>query len=108
MVSTSDDVLFECSDSGVDNDDNAKVDEPASRGTVSNRQLAEAMADVIKFRNLYLTLTKKAIIAYEACCKANSVLRLKTDLAGLALYVHLNLLHDGHTTDLCTVIPKSG
>jgi hypothetical protein len=43
------------------------------------------MSDVKKFRNLYLSMTKKALLAYEACGKVNSVVRLKADLAALAL-----------------------
>ena len=87
LVLSSDDVLFESSDNGMDDDKPAQFDEVPPRMTISNRQLIEAMGDVTKFRNLYLTHTKKAILAYEACGKVNSVLRLKADLAGLALWV---------------------
>ncbi|CAD6587142.1 MAG: hypothetical protein TREMPRED_004669, partial [Tremellales sp. Tagirdzhanova-0007] len=86
LVLSSDDVLFESSDNGMDDDKPAQFDEVPPRMTISNRQLIEAMGDVTKFRNLYLTHTKKAILAYEACGKVNSVLRLKADLAGLALH----------------------
>jgi len=85
LINTSDDVLFESSDNGMDGEAPTGNDEPATRPSVSNQQLVEAMADVIQFRNLYLSLTKKAMMAYEACGKANSVLRLEADLAGLAL-----------------------
>jgi hypothetical protein len=73
--------LFESSDNGLSDD--ADVD--TGRLVLSNKQLAEAMSDVKKFRNLYLGMTKKAMSAYEACGKVNSVVRLKADLAALAL-----------------------
>lgn len=85
---TTDDVLFESSSVGSkDEDDTAAkgADYNDGRPSISNRQLLDAMADVTRFRSLYLSLTKKAIMAYEACGKINSVIRLKADLAGLAL-----------------------
>ena len=85
LVVSSDDVLFESSDDGMDGEKPAQSDEIPARKMVSSKQLVEAMADVTKFRTLYLTQTKKAILAYEACGKINSVIRLKADLAGLAL-----------------------
>lgn len=84
-VITSDDVLFESSDNGLSDSGDAHSDGIAARPSMSNPQLVEALADVQVFRNLYLNLTKKAIMAYEACGKANANIRLKADLAGLAL-----------------------
>ena len=52
---------------------------------MSNKQLVQAKNDAEVFKELYTTLTKKAILAYEACGKVNSIIRLKTDLAALAL-----------------------
>ena len=52
---------------------------------MSNKQLVQAKNDANVFMELYTTLTKKAILAYEACGKVNSIIRLKTDLAALAL-----------------------
>jgi hypothetical protein len=43
------------------------------------------MSNVKKYRNLYLGMTKKAMMAYEACGKVNSVVRLKADLTALAM-----------------------
>jgi hypothetical protein len=88
LASQSDDVLFESSDNGLsdDDDDEQTGDEGQSdRARLSNQQLVDAMGDVKKFRNLYLGMTKKAMSAYEACGKVNSVVRLKADMAALAL-----------------------
>ena len=85
LVTSSDDILFESSDNGSDNDAPQGAEVPPPGRSISNSQLLEAMEDVSKFRNLFVTLTKKTIMAYEACGKANSILRLKADLAGLAL-----------------------
>ena len=77
-----DDVLFESSDTGS-NDER----EPQSeiKQNLSSQQLLAAIANKANFLALYTTLTKRAMIAYEACHKANSVIRLKADLAALAL-----------------------
>lgn len=72
----------------MEDEDTTQGEEPVPRQAISSLQLVEAMGDVSKFRNIYLTLTKKAIVAYEACGKINSVLRLKADIAGLALSVY--------------------
>lgn len=90
IIPQSDDVLFETFDA-----DDSEVPEAASTGTapsrprstISNQHLLDAKSDPGRFRNLYLTLTKKAIQAYDACGKANSVIRLKADLVALALWV---------------------
>lgn len=82
MISEKDDVLFESSDNGEDDDED---DIDSNRAVLSNKQLVEAMSDVKKFRNLYLGMTKKAMSAYEACGKVNSAVRLKADLAALAM-----------------------
>lgn len=82
-MTPTDDVLFESS--SVDGSDPADEEAVAPRAGISNHQLTEALGDVQKFRGLYLALTKKAILAYEQCGKANSVIRLKADLAALAL-----------------------
>ena len=80
-----DDVLFESSETGSLPDEGEKESYP--RQQMSNKQLVQAKNDAKVFRELYTTLTKKAILAYEACGKVNSIIRLKTDLAALALYV---------------------
>lgn len=86
LATQSDDVLFESSDNGLSDEDDAEDDTiQPERLKLSNKQLVEAMSDVKKFRNLYLGMTKKAMSAYEACGKVNSVIRLKADLAALAL-----------------------
>jgi hypothetical protein len=59
--------------------------EPTSRPSLSNDQLVDAKANGTNFRSLYLSLTKKAMMAYEACGKVNSMVRLRANLAGLAL-----------------------
>jgi hypothetical protein len=83
LLSAADDVLFESSETG------SLPDEPEAevhaRAKISNAQLVHAMADVTAFRALYISLTEKAILAYEACGKINSLVRLRTDLAALAL-----------------------
>ncbi|RXK36754.1 hypothetical protein M231_05989 [Tremella mesenterica] len=83
LVTAQEDVLFESSDAGIS--DSAQADDHP-RPVLSNQPFIEALADETKCRNLYLTLTKKAIMAYEACGKVNSVIRLKADLAALALH----------------------
>lgn len=87
VIQPSDDILFESSDHGDDPvDPDGNLDHPErSRPRLSNQQLLDAMSDQVKFKGLYLNLTKKAIMAYEACGKVNSVIRLKADLVGLAL-----------------------
>jgi hypothetical protein len=91
IIPLADDVLFETFDVDMDGSDDPSgpADDIKSssrpRLTISNPQLLDAQADFAKFRNLYLNLTKRAILAYEACGKANSVIRLKADLAALAL-----------------------
>lgn len=79
----SDDVLFESSDNGLS--ESGESDTPHSRPTLSNRPLVEALGDQTKCLKLYLTLTKTATKAYESCGKINSVIRLKANLAGLAM-----------------------
>ncbi|ORY22633.1 hypothetical protein BCR39DRAFT_551248 [Naematelia encephala] len=83
LVVPTDDVLFESSDAGMS--DQEESEPPVSRPNMSNRQLLDAVDDETKFRTLYLNLTNKAIMAYEACGKINSVIRPKTDLVALAL-----------------------
>jgi hypothetical protein len=79
-----DDVLFESSDNGQ-SDFSDDETAPTERHSLSNPQLIDAIADGNNFRALYSTLTKRAIVAYDSCNKANSIIRLKTDLAALAL-----------------------
>nr|XP_031863557.1 uncharacterized protein CI109_000809 [Kwoniella shandongensis]KAA5530629.1 hypothetical protein CI109_000809 [Kwoniella shandongensis] len=81
---SSDDVLFESSDNGMSDDGDPQP--PSKRPSLSNKQLLEAISNTESFRSLYLGLTKKAVQAYEACGKVNSVIRLKADLAAVALY----------------------
>ncbi|KAK1926038.1 trafficking protein particle complex subunit 10 [Papiliotrema laurentii] len=78
-----DDVLFESSDNGLS--DGPGDDTPSPRSSLSNQQLLAAIADKANFQALYTTLTKRTITAYQACNKVNSVIRLKADLAALAL-----------------------
>lgn len=56
-----------------------------SRAGPTNSKLAEAIQDAAKLRALYTSTTKAALAAYEACGKVNSGIRLKVDLAALAL-----------------------
>lgn len=77
-----DDVLFESSDTGS-NDEREPQSEVKQQ--LSSQQLLAAIANQANFLALYTTLTKRAMVAYEACHKANSVIRLKADLAALAL-----------------------
>lgn len=84
-------MLFESSSVGSkdeaddENGSHAQHSSKFERGRISNVQLLDAMAAINRFRALYLALTKKATMAYEACGKINSVVRLKADLAGLAM-----------------------
>jgi hypothetical protein len=83
LLTVAHDVLFESSETGSLPDEGEKETYP--RQQMSNKQLVQAKTDAKVFRELYTTLTKKAILAYEACGKVNSIIRLKTDLAALAL-----------------------
>ncbi len=83
VVMANDDVLFESSDNGMADENDPEP--PAQRGSLSNRQLLDAIANKANLQALYATLTKRTIAAYEACNKANSVIRLKADLAALSL-----------------------
>jgi hypothetical protein len=83
LLTATDDVLFESSETGSQPDEAETETQP--RPQMSNRQLVEAKTDAQKFRDLYISLTEKAIAAYEACGKVNSIIRLRTDLAALAL-----------------------
>ncbi|KAK4686207.1 trafficking protein particle complex subunit 10, partial [Tremellales sp. Uapishka_1] len=85
LVSASDDVLFESSDNGLSDKEDENV-ASHSRPSLSNRQILDAQGDRGKFQTLYLSLTKKAVTAYEACGKVNSVIRLKANLTGLAIH----------------------
>nr|XP_018266801.1 uncharacterized protein I303_00779 [Kwoniella dejecticola CBS 10117]OBR88959.1 hypothetical protein I303_00779 [Kwoniella dejecticola CBS 10117] len=87
------DVLFESSSNGLSDDEelqhtptNAQHSSPSERPELSNEQLVDAQKDQDNCRSLYLGLTQKTIKAYESCGKVNSVIRLKADLAALALY----------------------
>ncbi|ORX34725.1 trafficking protein particle complex subunit 10 [Kockovaella imperatae] len=82
LSTAADNVLFESSESGSTNGE-AVHSEP--RSTLSNRLLLDAMKDTRTYREMYAHLTRKAVSAYEACGKHNSVIRLKADLATLAL-----------------------
>lgn len=79
-----DDVLFESSDTGSNAGDH---DEGPSRPVISNDTIVAALKDRTTFLSLYEDLTRQALSAYEACGKGNSTVRLKTDLAAIALFV---------------------
>ena len=83
LLTAADDVLFESSETGSLPDEGEAETHP--RQQMSNRQLVEAKNNDSIFRELYTSLTDKAILAYEACAKVNSIIRLRTDLAALAL-----------------------
>lgn len=92
LVGQTDDVLFESysaaseSEHGGEGGHEVEVHAmPSARQHLSNRQFVDAMADQTKFRNLYLSLTKRNIQAYEACGKVHSIVRLKADMVALAL-----------------------
>lgn len=57
----------------------------SGRAKPSNPHFVDALSDESRFRALYLASTRKAMAAYEACGKLNSVIRLKTDLVALAM-----------------------
>ncbi|WWC85913.1 uncharacterized protein L201_000783 [Kwoniella dendrophila CBS 6074] len=88
------DVLFESSSNGLSDDEELQHtslkakqrDLNDEKPELSNEQLVDAQKDKANCRALYLGLTKKTIKAYESCGKINSVIRLKADLAALALY----------------------
>lgn len=52
---------------------------------LSNPVFVETLKSKDTFTQLYIDLTNQALQAYEACGKVNSAVRLKTDLAALAL-----------------------
>lgn len=52
---------------------------------LSNQVFVEALKSKDTFIRLYIDLTNQALQAYEACGKVNSAVRLKADLAALAL-----------------------
>ncbi|WWD09044.1 hypothetical protein V865_007164 [Kwoniella europaea PYCC6329] len=86
-------VLFESSSNGISDDEELQhtpitSTHPTSeeRPVLSNEQLIDAQRDQDNCRSLYLGLTNKTIKAYQSCGKVNSVIRLKADLAALALY----------------------
>ncbi|WVQ93773.1 hypothetical protein IAU59_000851 [Kwoniella sp. CBS 9459] len=87
--STAQELLFESSSNGL-SDDEELAHSPQhcqdERPVLSNEQIIEAQRDQGNCRALYLGLTRKTVKAYEACGKVNSVIRLKADLAALALY----------------------
>ena len=94
LILQSDDILFDTSDAGMSDNGDRKVsmDGAARKGQTdsvragpSNAKLVEAFKDAAKLRALYTASTKTALAAYEACGKVNSGLRLKVDLAALAL-----------------------
>jgi hypothetical protein len=81
---SSDDVLFESSDAGLS--DTTPSSPSSLRPLISSLPILEAISNPQSLHNLYLNLTQKTIAAYEACGKTNSIIRLRADLAGLALY----------------------
>lgn len=52
---------------------------------LSNQVFVEALKSKDDYIRLYIDLTNQALQAYEACGKVNSAVRLKADLAALAL-----------------------
>lgn len=52
---------------------------------LSNQVFVEALKSKETYTRLYIDLTQEALKAYEACGKVNSAVRLKADLAALAL-----------------------
>lgn len=85
LVTTQEDVLFESSDNGLSDTEDTPDGIHHELLRLSNPPIVDALSDGAKCQALYVHLTKKAIMAYEACGKINSVVRLKADLAGLAL-----------------------
>jgi hypothetical protein len=83
LTTPNEDVLFESSDNGLS--ESGDVEPSTLRPSLSNQQLLNAIEHVDNFRALYFTLTKRTISAYEACGKGNSVVRLKADIAALAM-----------------------
>ncbi|OCF36173.1 hypothetical protein I316_02045 [Kwoniella heveanensis BCC8398] len=87
--STAQELLFESSSNGLSDDEELALPPQHAqeeRPVLSNEQIIEAQRDEGNCRALYLGLTRKTVKAYEACGKVNSVIRLKADLAALALY----------------------
>lgn len=87
LIQPTDDILFESSDAGLSDTDDLSSPTTLSRPQLSSPAITEAMANPKNLQNLYQILTKRAIAAYEACGKRNSIIRLRADLAGLALYI---------------------
>jgi len=58
-----------------------------ARPPLSNRTFVAALESQEAYLELYSKLTTDALEAYSACGKGNSAVRLKTDLAALALYL---------------------
>nr|XP_019014675.1 uncharacterized protein I206_00759 [Kwoniella pini CBS 10737]OCF53456.1 hypothetical protein I206_00759 [Kwoniella pini CBS 10737] len=91
-LSEEEDVLFETTSNGLSDDEELQhtpsnnQGSPTERPELSNEQLIDAQKDQNNCRSLYLGLTQKTIKAYGSCGKVNSVIRLKADLAALALY----------------------
>lgn len=56
-----------------------------SRASLSNKTITAAIESKEKFLELYKKLTNEALDAYQACGKGNSAVRLKADLAALAM-----------------------
>ncbi|WVF66156.1 hypothetical protein IAT40_000896 [Kwoniella sp. CBS 6097] len=87
--STAQELLFESSSNGLSDDEelaHSPQHAQEKRPVLSNEQIIEAQQNESNCRALYLGLTRKTVKAYEACGKVNSVIRLKADLAALALY----------------------
>jgi hypothetical protein len=60
---------------------------PGSQPPLSNQTFVNALESQEAYLELYSKLTTDALEAYSACGKGNSAIRLKADLAALALYL---------------------
>lgn len=84
VADADDDVLFASSETGSVVNPDA---EPASpRPTLSNQTFVDAIKNTEVYLTLYEELCRRALQAYQACGKINSMIRIKTDLAALALF----------------------
>lgn len=75
-------MIFESSETGSDA---GEGDPGPPRPVISNATIVAALNDKETYLSLYEDMTTQALEAYQACGKGNSIVRLKADLASVAL-----------------------
>ncbi|CAK9779681.1 hypothetical protein CC85DRAFT_273697 [Cutaneotrichosporon oleaginosum] len=65
---------------------NPDADPASPRPALSNQTFMDAIKNEEVFFNLYEDYSRQALQAYQSCGKVNSMIRIKTGLAALALY----------------------